>query len=62
MFADEIPQWLSLFARPETMVFMIPIVAIIGGFAVTITNLVIRHRERMAKIQNGIDPDADRRS
>ncbi len=62
LLADEIPLWLSLFTRPETLIFMIPIVGIIGGVAVSITSLVIRHRERMAKIQQGIDPDAERKA
>ena len=37
---------------------LIPLVAIIGGCAVAITILVLRHQERIAKIERGIDPDA----
>jgi len=40
---------------------LIPIVAIIGGCAVTITILVLRHQERIAKIERGMDPDASKR-
>jgi len=38
------------------LVFSIPIVAIIMAGAVKITREVIRHRERMAKIEMGMDP------
>jgi hypothetical protein len=40
---------------------LIPIVGIIGGCAVAITILVLRHQERIAKIERGMDPDAPRR-
>jgi hypothetical protein len=40
---------------------LIPIVAIIGGCAVAITVIVVRHQERIAKIERGMDPDAPRR-
>jgi len=40
---------------------LIPIVGIIGGCAVAITVLVLKHQERIAKIERGIDPDAPRR-
>ena len=48
--------------------FLIPIFGIIGGcavaitiIAVAITIIVVRHLERVAKIERGIDPDAPRR-
>jgi hypothetical protein len=40
---------------------LIPIVAVLGGCAVAITVIVVRHQERIAKIERGIDPDAPRR-
>jgi hypothetical protein len=40
---------------------LIPIVGIIGGCAVAITIIVVRHQERIAKIERGIDPDASHR-
>jgi hypothetical protein len=40
---------------------LIPIVAIVGGCAVAITVMVLKHQERIAKIERGIDPDAPRR-
>ena len=41
--------------------FLIPIVAVIVGGAIAIVILVLRHMERIAKIERGIDPDAPRR-
>lgn len=43
---------------PEFLVGVAIIVGIIMGGLIAITKLVTRHRERMAKIQMGIDPDA----
>jgi len=42
--------------------FLIPIIAILVGGAIAITAMVIRHQERIAKIERGIDPDASPRS
>ncbi len=53
--------WLERFIRPETLVFCVPIVFLIGLFAYKITTAIVAHRERMAKIQQGIDPDAPER-
>jgi hypothetical protein len=36
---------------------LVPIVAIIVGGAISITVLVLKHQERIAKIERGIDPD-----
>jgi len=40
---------------------LVPIVAIIVGGAVAITTMVLRHQERLAKIERGIDPDGPQR-
>lgn len=40
--------------NPEMLVMAIPIVAILSGTVVA----VLRHRERMAMIEHGMDPDA----
>jgi hypothetical protein len=40
---------------------LIPISGIVGGCAVAITVIVVRHQERIAKIERGIDPDSPRR-
>jgi hypothetical protein len=37
------------------------VVAVIMGTLTHIVKIVVRHRERMAKIEQGIDPDADSR-
>jgi hypothetical protein len=40
---------------------LIPISAILVGGAIAIVAMVIRHNERIAKIERGIDPDASPR-
>jgi hypothetical protein len=40
---------------------LIPIVAIIVGGAIAITAMVHAHTERLAKIERGMDPDAQQR-
>ena len=37
---------------------LVPIVAILVGGAIAITTMILRHNERIAKIERGIDPDA----
>jgi hypothetical protein len=37
---------------------LVPIIAIIVAGAVGITTMILRHQERIAKIERGIDPDA----
>ena len=41
--------------------FLIPIMAIIVGGVIAVMVLVLRHQERIAKIERGMDPDAPRR-
>jgi hypothetical protein len=48
------------FLRPELLGIFIPIVAILIGGAIAITSMVIKHRERIAMIEQGMDPDAPR--
>ena len=40
---------------------LVPIVAIIVGGAIAIVTLILKHQERIAKIERGIDPDVPRR-
>jgi hypothetical protein len=40
---------------------LIPIVAIIVGGVIAVVVLILRHNERIAKIERGIDPDTARR-
>jgi hypothetical protein len=48
--------------RPDILGILIPISAIIMGGLIIITKMVLRHRERIAKIEMGIDPDAPPRT
>ena len=41
---------------------LVPICAILVGGAIAITAMLIRHQDRIAKIERGIDPDAGTRS
>ena len=50
--------WLDSLLQPGTLALLIPIVAIIGGFAVAGLKAHHSHQERIEKIKNGIDPDA----
>jgi hypothetical protein len=36
---------------------LVPIVAILVGGVIAVTTMVLRHQERIAKIERGIDPD-----
>jgi hypothetical protein len=45
---------------PGIIALLIPILAIVMGFTAMIVKSIIHHRERMAKIGMGIDPDAPR--
>ena len=40
---------------------LIPITGIIVGGVIAVVVLVLHHKERIAKIERGIDPDAARR-
>lgn len=55
VFADA----LSQLTQPYVLPFLVAAIAVVGGMVVAITKAVIRHRERMAKIEHGIDPDAE---
>jgi hypothetical protein len=60
------PACLSLIADspividPGVFALLIPISAIVFGSLTVIVKSIINHRERMAKIGMGIDPDAPR--
>ncbi len=42
---------------PIVLGVMIPIVAIVGAFTLTILRRWARHKERMGMIEEGLDPD-----
>ncbi len=39
--------------QPVTLIFLIPVLAVLGG----IVQMLIKHRERMAMIERGMNPD-----
>lgn len=45
--------------RPEVLIFMIPIVAIICSTIKKLSRMRFEHEERLARIEAGIDPDLD---
>lgn len=58
---DSVGALANRFLQPEIMVFMIPIVAIIVGGVISAIGMMNKHRERIAMIQAGFDPDAYKR-
>ncbi len=57
-FWEEITMdWTQFLSRPEALVFAVPIVAIVVWGIVMIVQRLIAHRERMAMIEQGLDPD-----
>ena len=50
---------LARLLRVEVLIFLIPIVAIVMGVGSKMLNRFFEHRERMAKIDAGIDPDRE---
>jgi hypothetical protein len=54
---DTSAELLKQLMRPDTFVLLIPIAGILVGGIIAVTKLVIRHRERMALIEQGLYPD-----
>ena len=50
---------LEKFLEPQVIGPMIGLVAVVGAFAIKGMNIYYAHQERIAKIQNGIDPDIE---
>jgi hypothetical protein len=46
--------WAQVIITPELLAMSLPIVAILCGTVIA----VMKHRERMAMIEHGMDPDA----
>ena len=51
--------WATQILNPDTLAIFIPILGIIGVFSFMGVKAYFRHAERMEKIRNGIDPDAN---
>ena len=60
LFAQQVaqadPRWLEFLSHPETLVLLVPIVFILMFGIVAILKTLIRHRERMAMIERGMNP------
>ncbi|WP_157726610.1 hypothetical protein [Thalassotalea crassostreae] len=52
--------WLSSVMRPEVLALLIPVIAVIAVFGNKALKSHHQHIERMEKIRNGIDPDANK--
>jgi hypothetical protein len=53
--------WERVLQNPDTPPMVVVVAAFLVFGAIVITKLLIRHRERMAMIEQGMDPDAFRR-
>ena len=45
--------------QPQVLIFLIPIVAIVGSFIIKAQRMSYEHEERLAKINAGMDPDEE---
>jgi preprotein translocase subunit YajC len=50
-------EWIKTIFNPSTLVLLIPILAIVGSFAVVMLKAHHKHQERIEKIKHGVDPD-----
>ena len=53
--------WLTPLLDEDVLALLIPILGIIGVFSFLGTKAYFKHIERLEKIRNGIDPDANDR-
>ncbi len=51
--------WMNVISRPETLVFLVPITAILVFGLTGLVKILIKHRERMAMIEQGMHPDVE---
>lgn len=54
--ADDSGRLIDKILSPDVLPLLIPIVAIIGGIGFATVMAIIHHRERMARINRGMDP------
>ena len=50
-------EWIKAIFNPGTLALLIPIVAIVGAFAVVALKSHHKHQERIEKIKHGFEPD-----
>jgi hypothetical protein len=53
---EQLPWWLHMFQKSESLTIVGFIIAIICILIWALTTSIIRHRERMAMIQHGMNP------
>lgn len=51
--------WLNVLSRPETLALLVPIAAILMLGIIAVLKTLIKHRERMAMIEQGMHPDVE---
>ena len=49
--------WWQYLLSPVVLIFLVPVVALVGGTVTSLVKKHYRHRERMAMIAQGIHPD-----
>jgi hypothetical protein len=59
VLAEESPGWIRQLLQPDVLALAVPLVTIIGVITYSVAHSIMRHRERIAKIEHGIDPDAE---
>ena len=52
--------WVASIFKPEVLALLIPVVAVVAVFGNKALKSHHQHLERMEKIRNGIDPDANK--
>ena len=50
-------EWLNTLLQPETLSLLIPIIAIVGIFAIAGLKAHHKHNEQIEKIKQGFNPD-----
>ena len=50
-------EWLERLLSTDTLAMLIPVVAIVGAFAIVALKAHHRHQERLERIKQGFDPD-----
>ena len=55
------PWWSRILLNGESLAMLVGLVTILGGIIWFLMTSVMRHRERMAMIQQGMNPDEPKR-
>lgn len=49
----------DVLSRPETLALLLPIAGVLMFGFISLTKILIKHRERMAMIEQGMHPDVE---